>query len=151
MKIFISGHSESLITGGRNEKGVTLQSTEFIDILQLHGFRGHSVPGPDLPVAVRGHSMVYITDFPETIMVIGGSGSTGFTGETYVFKNFGEITEGPLLTVPRYLHASSILRDSVTNMKYVVVTGGYGIIGELDSVEVLKSPNGNEWIEGKFL
>ena len=111
-----------------------------------------SSTGPDLPIDITLHSMV-LTDDENTGMVIGGYTGLGHSKKTYIYDDvtFGW-TQGPDLQKGRYGHASALLTDAVTGIKYVVVTGGSSDAiggGYLDSVETLELPLGQEWIQGK--
>lgn len=132
------------VTGGSNGDE-SLMSTEFIE---LHGGSGSTSPGPDMPIALDGHSMVSLNS--TTAMVIGGY-SNGWSSKTFYFDlNSSFWTNGPELKSPREYHASAILTDSVTNIKYVIVAGGYKS-DYLSSVEVLEfSSSAQEWTQGKF-
>ena len=69
------------------------------------------------------------------------------SSSTYYFHHqTNDWIEGPKLNVARHSHGSGIVIDTVTNEKYVVVIGGYGIDRSLNSMEFLSH---NKWTYGK--
>ena len=117
------------VTGGIDDASM-LKSTDFVT---LEG----SQPGPDMPQALYGHTMVAIND--SYIMFT-------FNGLTlYCDHMTGEWLNGPNLIEARVGHASGVVIDEITNENFVVVTGGKQNY-TLNSTEILQ---GNEWIVGK--
>ena len=128
------------VTGGYNDHWGRLSSTEYITMTG-------TMPGPNLPMALRKHVMVVINS--TCSMVIGGSvgyeiASTFFYDRS---EGEGEWIDGPSLIRERYDHAAGIVTDEVTNEHFVVVTGGYGFFSFLDSTEILQD---GEWVQGKI-
>ena len=123
------------VTGGSN--GGYLASTEYV---KLTG----TMPGPDLPMALRYHAMVAINN--TCSMVIGGEDQNlVYSASTFYYDhNEGEWTTGPSLMQARYRHAAGIVTDEVTDENFVAVTGGYLY---LDSTEILQDGN---WVQGKI-
>ena len=124
---------------------VVLSSTEYI----LES--GESVPGPDLPLELFGHTITGINDTHS--MVVGGAVIVNRThsyglDKTWIFDHVsGTFTNGPKLNIGRSQHSANIIVDSKTMEKTIVVTGGFKDQGNiLDSSEILK---GNKWEQGK--
>ena len=125
------------VTGGSN--GGYLASTEYV---KLTG----TMPGPDLPMALRYHAMVAINN--TCSMVIGGEDQNlVYSASTFYYDhNEGEWTTGPSLMQARKWHAAGIVTDEVTDENFVAVTGGY-YSRVLDSTEILQDGN---WVQGNI-
>ncbi len=60
-----------------------------------------SVPGPDLPLATSDGSLIQLND--STLLMIGGTASSGVRTNTYYFDIETEAwTPGPELPLPKY-------------------------------------------------
>ena len=126
------------VTGGYNDHWGRLSSTEYITMTG-------TMPGPNLPMALRKHVMVVINS--TCSMVIGGSVGYEIASTFFYDRSEGEWIDGPSLIRERYDHAAGIVTDEVTNEHFVVVTGGYGFFSFLDSTEILQD---GEWVQGKI-
>lgn len=132
-----------------------LKTTELI---QFNGGSGSTSPGPEMPITLSTHSMVVLNT--STAMIIGGWHATISSAKTfYLDMNTFTWTNGPDLKTARHYASAATMTDSVTNIQYVVVTGGlnhHDLGGSnigmttLSSVEVLSLPSGQEWTPGKF-
>ena len=109
---------------------------------------GTIVAGPDLPVAVAGHTITE-TKEDEQYMLIGG-----YSGQVYKSTYYHDNTsngpwlEGPDLNEARYGHTAGLIFDKVNHTQYTVVVGGWNGSHFLRSVEILKEGS-NEWTQGK--
>lgn len=123
------------ITGGINYDA----SSEYIRI-------NETMPGPALPIAIQGHTMVAINS--TCSMIIGGYSPNGETlSSTYFINHDGGLwTDGPSLMQARQWHATGIVNDEATNEKLVLVTGGDFYTISLDSIEMFLD---GEWSPGK--
>ena len=136
--------SKSLwVTGGINRSDGYLKSTEVIQR------DGTIVAGPDLPVAVNGHTIT-ATKEDEQYMLIGGDLAWQAQKSTYYHYNTsnGPWLEGPDLKEARIGHTAGLIFDKVNHTQYTVVVGGYNESHALRSVEILKEGS-NEWTQGK--
>ena len=78
--------------------------------------------GPDLPTAVRGHTMTKIND---TVSILSGGETNTNLAKTWFYNHGTEtFTSGPDLLQGRLWHGSSTNVDQVKKDKIVVVTGG---------------------------
>ena len=130
------------IVGGYN--GSSLKSTEFIKLGQP------SVKGPDLPFTISGHSMIQYNE--KSIYIIGGwQNGPGFSIKTWIVDptNEFQITEGPSLNEGRQCH--SCAKMTLNGRTILVVAGGVGNNGHLDSVEILDPTENNVWTQGLYL
>ena len=129
-----------IIFGGyeRNGSG-RLSTTEIITE------EGQVTPGPEMPVAVRWHSIASLDE--KTWILTGGYTSTNsFTDETWFFDPVSqEFQQGPPLITGRWRHASATLQDQDTKENIVAVVGGIDNGGSLDSTEFLRN---GEWSPG---
>ena len=135
------------IVGGWNGRIVNNaihSSTEFIKLGQP------SVKGPDLPFRIYGHSMIQYDE--KSIYIIGGrqnhsiwSNGTRIVDPTNQFR----ITESPSLNRGRKLHGCA--KMTINGRTILVVAGGSGNSGILDSVEILDPSENNIWTQGMFL
>ena len=131
------------IVGGNNGRN-NLRSTEFIKLDQL------SMKGPDLPFAINGHSMIQYDE--KSIYIIGGrQNNSVWSKKTWIVDPTNEfrITEGPSLNKARYDHRCA--KMTVNGRTILVVAGGYGNEGILDSVEILDPLGNNVWTPGMSL
>ena len=123
-------HEKGLwITGGEDEIGTELKTTDFILA------SGNSTRGPDLPSALSYHVMSKLN--LSTSMII-SAGSY----ETWYFDHNTELfSDGPPLLEKRRGHTAGLIKDSVyTEEKRILVAGGY-----INSVEWLVS---GTWEQG---
>ena len=130
------------VTGGFNSSERFLKSTEVIQR------DGTIVAGPDLPVAVDGHTITEVKE-DEKYMLIGGY-SGQYHNSTYYHYNTsnGPWLEGPDLKEARHAHTAGLIFDKVNHTQYTVVVGGKNGSHYLRSVEILKEGS-NEWTQGK--
>ena len=131
------------ITGGEDEIGTELKTTEFILA------PGYSTPGPDLPIAIEKHAMAKV-DLSISMIIGGYSYDNDVTYDnTWYFEHHTEkFSDGPRLLEERCDHTAGVIKDSVfTDEKRVVVVGGFnsGIGRTLKSVEWLVS---GTWEQG---
>ena len=130
------------VTGGINEARRYVKSTEVIQR------DGNIVPGPDLPVAVGGHTIT-ATKEDEQYMLIGGFSGQFHKSTYYHYKTSnGPWLEGPDLNEARAGHSAGLIFDKVNHTQYTVVVGGWNGSHYLRSVEILKEGS-NEWTQGK--
>ena len=129
------------IVGGTDEDFNDLNSTEFIKLGQL------SVKGRDLPFTISYHSMIQYDE--KSIYIIGGcqngqlnSKKTWIVDPTNDFR----ITEGPSLNKGREFYGCA--KMTLNGRTILVVAGGYGNDGQLDSVEILDTSENNVWTPG---
>ena len=126
-----------IIFGGYNAGN--LQSTEEIDVAA-----GTASQGPSMPLAMVYHCAVKLNT--STVLIIGGYGSS-YLRSTY-FYSFKEKTfkAGPDLKATRSRHECALLDTGTAS--YVVVTGGYGDSGYLDSTEYMDCNEPTIWKTG---
>ena len=68
--------------------------------------------------------------------------------KTYFYDhNEGEWINGSSLIEARSVHAAGIITDEVSDDHFVVVTGGHGSSGYLDTTEILDK---GVWVQGKI-
>ena len=133
------------IVGGRREfLGNGLNSTEFMK------FDQPSVKGPDLPFRIFGHSMIQYNE--KSIYIIGGEQNGPFySRKTWIVDptNEFQIKEGPSLNEERADHGCA--KMTLNGRTILVVAGGFGNNGRLDSVEILDPSENNVWTQGLYL
>ena len=130
------------VTGGYNDSDEDLKSTEVIQR------DGTIVAGPDLPAAVRGHTITE-TKEDEQYMLIGGHSGQVHKSTYYHYKTSNDTwLEGPDLNEARCGHTAGLIFDKVNHTQYTVVVGGRNGSHFLRSVEILKEGS-NEWTQGK--
>ena len=147
---WITGGLASLdYNSGSQSQSYILTSTEFVQMKR-------TMPGPELPMHLHNHVMVYVRN--DLTMVIGGFGgySLGNTysaeplAKTFYYNhNCGNWSEGPGLIQARFRHAAGIVTDESTQEKLVIVTaGGNYVKNFLRSTEILLD---DTWSVGKSL
>ena len=137
----ISHEDKMWITGGEDEIGTELKTTEFILA------SGNSTPGPDLPIALEKHAMAKV-DLSISMIIGGYSYDNDLTYDnTWYFEHHTEkFSDGPRLLEERCDHTAGVIKDSVfTDEKRVVVVGGSNNGKPLKSVEWLLS---GTWEQG---
>jgi N-acetylneuraminic acid mutarotase len=106
---------------------------------------------PSLPVTIYGHCMVTVNS--TTVMVIGGSQDSQYSGKTFYFT-FGEEswTEGPELKNKRRYHSCGKIRRNKESqeMSIIVAGGSDSFFSYLSSVEILDEGS-NDWQTGPAL
>ena len=124
------------VTGGFRRK-----STEILSLDQP------PVKGPELSFMIDGHSMIQVD--PKTIYLIGGMQHSDACPETWIIdpmNNF-DIKSGLTLNEARMWHSCKKMK--INQKIYLVVVGGWGNHGILDSVELLDTTSANQgWIKG---
>ena len=80
--------------------------------------------------------------------VIGGFSGSSYMNEVWIYypQNRFAIAQGPSITTAREYHSCSTMRDGEKTL--IVVAGGFGQNGLLDSVEIY-DPTDNTWHSGK--
>ena len=125
--ILLNSSTVLWVTGGtsghQNGVPITTKSTEYVRLESGKTWKGETVSGPDLPVAVRGHCLVKLNE--ETVIMIGGANwsNSQYYHETWLFHVKNESwTEGPPVNSKREGHMCGIIDFNNTQM--VVVAGG---------------------------
>ena len=121
---------------------------------------GTIVAGPDLPVALDGHTITAINEDDEYMLIGGGlSGqvqkstyyhcntSNSLSWLDYNYYGNGPWLEGPDLKEARAYHTAGLIFDKGNHTQYTVVVGGWNG-SPMSSVEILKEGS-NEWTQGK--
>jgi len=129
-----------IIFGGYDTTG-----SGYLSTTEIVTEEGQVTPGPEMPVAVLGHSIASLDE--KTWIVTGGDTSTTFYADgTWFFDPVSqEFQQGPPLITGRRWHASATLQDQDTKENIVAVVGGYNGVGYLDSTEFLRN---GEWSPG---
>ena len=131
-----------IIFGGWDDTG-----SGYLSTTEIITEEGQVTPGPEMPVAVDGHSIASL-DEKTWILTGGDTSTTSSTDETWFFDPVSqEFQQGPPLITGRYRHASATLQDQDTKENIVAVVGGYNYIadGSLDSTEFLRN---GQWSPG---
>ena len=103
------------ITGGNNGSDSIISTTEYI-VLGASGTNGISLPGPDLPVGLTGHSMVLLNE-TACMIIAGDDGSNGNIGQTYIYDSeWAYWKKGPNIN-SRKNHGSAKIIDSGNNIE----------------------------------
>ena len=123
------------VTGGEDQSGNDLKTTEFVTKY------GQTSQGPDLPLALYGHSIVPLNS--GAFIFIGGSGDSS---GTHFYEEKKGWRPGPKLKNGRYFHTAGVLTDRVSTKQYIVAVGGGGA---RSSLEYLEYPGSNDWMKGK--
>lgn len=134
------GDAKIMISGGRDEKGNILNTTEIYD--PTHGT---FAPGPNMLESRTGHFSTLLGD--NKVLVAGGmtaSGATLSSSEDYDYETYKFTARGSM-HAPRYRPAGLMLRDG-----RVLVTGGEDHGRALDSAEVYSVLNGRWKSVGKM-
>merc|ERR1712156_582368 len=130
------------ITGGYYQ--IDVNTTEFLYS------NNTSVPGPTLDFIIAHHCMAKVDD--DTIYMVGGKQDGEISNNVWVAdptNNFA-VKKGPSLKDARYFHSCAAYEDSA-GVKKIVVAGGFGPSGPLNSVEILDASTSNEWKYGPSL
>ena len=130
------------VVGGHN--GLGLSSTEFIKLHQP------SAKGPDLPFTIRYHCIIQHGE--KSIYIIGGTQNDSlYSNKTWILDptNGFEIREGPSLNEGRIYYGCA--KMTVNGRTILVVAGGTGNNGVLESVEILDPSEKNIWTPGRTL
>ena len=86
---------------------------------------------------------------PSTFMLIGGYDGDDRLSKTFYYQeSHQDWSPGPEMDQARRKHAAGLGTDTETSEQYIVVAGGSGIYGSLDSVEILYS-SGTKWQAGR--
>ena len=128
-----------LVTGGVDENGKDLNSSEFISLDQP------PEDGPKLPFTVSSHSMVQVDS--TSIYLIGGWQDNKKSEKTWIIdaKNNFAIKEGPPMNNPRGWHSSATMR--LNNKVFIIVVGGYDCRSHTEILDT--SLPTNKWKPGK--
>ena len=124
------------VTGGYDQSLNDLKTTEFVTK------DGQTSQGPELPLALFGHSIVALNS--GAFILIGGYG--GDSSATHFYEEKKGWRSGPNLKNGRYGHTAGVLTDRVSTKTYIVAVGG---IGAESSLEYLEYPGSNDWMKGK--
>ena len=93
---------------------------------------GKSIPGPNLPFKLAGHSMVNV-NYTHTLIIAGrrllppssrGPISTTVSNTWYFNHEDQTFTEGPELNNSREFFSVGLVKDSVTKENLIIVAGG---------------------------
>ena len=105
------------VTGGEDEYGEVLKSTEFVE-----PDTGSIQSGPDLPKEAEAACLVLV--YSTKAMLIGGYPDPQYKTWFYNFENElqGWVT-GPDLIIGREMHACGIVKDSVEGKAMVIAAG----------------------------
>ena len=128
-----------LVTGGMDENGRDLNSSEFISLDQP------PEDGPKLPVIVSGHSMVQVDS--TSIYLIGGWQDNKKSEKTWIIdaKDNFAIKEGPPMNKPRVGHSSATMK--LNNKVFIIVVGGWSRRSHTEILDT--SLPTNKWKTGK--
>ena len=87
----------------------------------------------------------------KSIYIIGGVQNDLRSKETWIVDptNGFQIKEGPSLNNRRYYHGCA--KMTLNGRTILVVAGGFGNNGRLDSVEILDPSENNVWTQGLYL
>ena len=142
------GHTYLWITGGQIDTGLATATTELIDIEN-----GLSRQGSEMPIPLANHDIVAFSD--SVFIITGGlsppSNSAAAVNKTFVYYLESDIWENGLsFNEARRDHSSGIVTDTSTFEKILVVAGGKGRTGVLDSVELLyfEGQDEEQWVYG---
>ena len=125
------------VTGGQDQSGNDLKTTEFVTK------DGQTSQGPELPLALFGHSIVALNS--GAFILIGGRG--GDSSATHFYEEKKGWRPGPNLKKGRgWGHTAGVLTDRVSTKTYIVAVGGWGAGS---SLEYLEYPGSNDWMKGK--
>merc|ERR1712242_353166 len=116
------------VTGGKNQSGNRLKTTDFVTK------DGQTSQGPDLPLALAGHSIVALNS--GAFILIGGL--CGNSSATHFYEEKKGWRPGPNLKKGRYSHTAGVLTDRVSTKTYIVAVGGNW--GAWSSLEYLEYP-----------
>ena len=107
---------------------------------------GSSKEGPALPIGIHRTAAIKINT--TTSMLISGYCSSGNCAKTYYYLHeSSQWINGPDLIQFRNRHSACLIKDSVTQESFIVVTGGIAAGDILDSVEILNI-HGPQWTSG---
>ena len=128
-----------LVTGGVDENGKALNSSEFISLDQP------PEDGPKLPFTVSCHSMVQADS--TSIYLIGGWQDNKKSEKTWIIdaKNNFAIKEGPPMIKSRYRHSCATMR--LNNKVFIIVVGGFWCKSHTEILDT--SLPTNKWKPGK--
>ena len=124
------------VTGGQDQSYNDIKTTEIVTK------DGQTSQGPDLPLALFGHSIVPLNS--GAFILIGGAG--GDSSATHFYEEKKGWRPGPNLKNARCWHTAGVLTDRVSTKQYIVAVGED--LSDL-SVEYLEYPGSNEWMKGK--
>ena len=119
-------------------QGKLLKTTEFVTK------DGQTSQGPDLPLALSGHSIVALNS--GAFILIGGYSDGRYSSATHFYEEKKGWRPGPNLKNGRYFHTAGVLTDRVSTKTYIVAVGGWGAGS---SLEYLEYPGSNDWMKGK--
>ena len=109
-----------------------LDTTEFVTL------DGKTREGPRLPIHVWGHCFVQLNE--NEFMLAGGVSNEHYSSSiTYIYNRLDDQwTQGPDMTIDRYLHKCSTFKsDAHGGRNIVVAAGGYSILnGMMKSAEI---------------
>ena len=100
-----------------------------------------------MPISLYRFSTAKLND--SMSMLIGGmTDGLDYSGYTWFYNHASQqFIPGPALMQGRNCHTAGIITDTDTNEQILIVVGGLGNTGDLDSTEILKD---NQWQQGIF-
>ena len=127
------------ITGGKAPSS-RLASTEYISN------EGTTMQGSEMPLPISHHALVSINS--TCSMMIGGLTDEGPIALTFFYNHEdNNWIEGPSMMQSRYIHATGIVHDEVTQEELVIATGGEFNGIHLQSTEIVLE---NDWVPGRL-
>lgn len=136
------------VTGGH-----TLREGSFIyeklSSTELVSLNEETRLGPELPIHVWGHCIAALDE--NSVILAGGVSNEHYSSSvTYIYNRLtGEWSEGPSMTIDRYLHqCASFKSEAHEGRNVVVAAGGYSIInGMMSSAEIFDPMNPEQgWV-----
>ena len=127
------------VSGGKDDKGNYMNSSEFISLNQP------PEDGPKLPFTVSYHCMVQVDS--TSIYLIGGWQDNKRSEKTWIIdaKNNFAIKEGPSMNNSRIYHSCATMR--LNNKIFIIVVGGYTCKFHTEILDT--SLPTNKWKPGK--
>ena len=124
------------VTGGQNENGINLKTTEFV-ISQSADTKSILTQNIILPEPVRMHVILNL-NYTTSILIRGYRNGDWTSDKTHYYNHVNkEWITGPKLMNGRSQHTAGIIKDQGTYEEHIVVVGGYDGNGSTDSVEII--------------
>ena len=140
----ISTNGKMWVTGGWSLVGLTrLKTTEVIH--PQNSASNSTIPiNINLPEAITGHVIIGLNN-ARSLLIGGNTLEERYSNKTYFINHMTHNwTRGPDLKKGRHQHTAGVIKDHKTAKKYIVVVGGFGDDGRLDSTEINYN-EGNGW------